>query len=310
MTVQKRKYAVLAVLFFGCVCTAVTAQKKVNIGVTLHPYYSFVKNIVKDAADVTPLIDSAMNPEHYTPMPEDIKKIESLDCMVVNGLGHDTFAFDLMNASSKKDTLPLIYANEEVSLIPVSDYNSVERTVNTHTFISVQDSVQQIYTISKHLQQLDPQNALYYRKNTQEYARKLRDLRSAFMKRIAGIRSSSFLYATLHDGYDYLLQEFGLRVSAVMEYANGLQPTPAQVKEIIDTIKKLHIDILFTEKAYTASVMETIVHATGVTVAELSHLTAGPYTDENFEKGLTQNLENLTNAIITVHNKNMGSPLP
>ena len=46
--------AVLLGLMISCV-QADLAQARLRVGVTLHPYYSFVKNIVGDKADVVPI---------------------------------------------------------------------------------------------------------------------------------------------------------------------------------------------------------------------------------------------------------------
>jgi len=45
------------------------AAKTLKIGITLHPYYSFVANIVGDRAEVIPLIDADANPHGYAPQP-------------------------------------------------------------------------------------------------------------------------------------------------------------------------------------------------------------------------------------------------
>jgi zinc transport system substrate-binding protein len=65
------------------------AEKRLCIGITLHPYYSFVKNIVGDKADVEPLIGAGFNPHSYEPQPNDIKRVMEMDAIVINGIGHD-----------------------------------------------------------------------------------------------------------------------------------------------------------------------------------------------------------------------------
>jgi zinc transport system substrate-binding protein len=39
--------------------------KPLRIGITLHPYYSYVSNIVGDKAEVVPLIPAGFNPHAY-----------------------------------------------------------------------------------------------------------------------------------------------------------------------------------------------------------------------------------------------------
>lgn len=44
--------------------------KRLRIGITLHPYYSYVANIVGDKAEVVPLIPAGFNPHAYEPRPK------------------------------------------------------------------------------------------------------------------------------------------------------------------------------------------------------------------------------------------------
>src|SRR5690606_13059417 len=78
---------------------AVAQAKRLRVGVTLHPYYSFVVNVVGDRAEVVPVIPAGFNPHAYEPRTEDIKRVGSLDVMVLNGVGHDDFAARMIAAS-------------------------------------------------------------------------------------------------------------------------------------------------------------------------------------------------------------------
>lgn len=90
--------------------------KRLRIGITLHPYYSYVANIVGDKAEVVPLIPAGFNPHAYEPRAEDIKRIAGLDVIVLNGVGHDDFA-DRMIAASETPNVKVIEANENVPLL-------------------------------------------------------------------------------------------------------------------------------------------------------------------------------------------------
>ena len=133
--------------------------KTLKVGITLHPYYSFVANIVGDRAEIVPLIDADANPHGYAPQPADMMRITSMDVLVVNGIGHDTWAFEILDAAGMRDKLTLIYANDGVSLIPVAGDPSGAKVVNPHTFISTTAAIQQVYTIARRLGELDPANA-------------------------------------------------------------------------------------------------------------------------------------------------------
>jgi len=270
---------------------------KLKIGITLHPYYSFVANIVGDKAEVVPLVDAEANPHNYQPQPDDMKRASTLDALVVNGIGHDEWAFEIVKAAGRKDNLPLIYANASVALIPIAGDQGNAKVVNPHTFVSTTAAVQQIFEIARRLGELDPKNANTYRQNALTYAGKIRSLRADFMTRFAKLDLSTFRCATMHAGYDYLMQEFGLTVTAVIEPRHGVAPTARQLANTIDAIKKANVRVLFAEKYFANGLAKPIEEATGAKMYSLSHISGGPYTADKFEKEMRENLDTVATAI-------------
>lgn len=300
------KKFLLALIAVCILSGAARAAETPRIGVTLHPYYSFVAAIVGETAEVIPLIGEGFNPHNYRPQPEDLKRCMSLDALVVNGIGHDEFAFEIVEAADMKDKLPLVFANKDVSLIPVSGNPDGRRVVNAHTFVSVTASVRQVYTIAGELGVIFPENAALYRKNARAYANRLRAMKAEYMARIADLPSLDFRCVTIHGGYDYLFQDFGLQVTAVIEPGHGLKPTASQLAGTIDEIERIGVDVIFTEMAFPDKYVDTIHEETGIRIRHLSHLTNGEYTEAGFEKGLRANLEALTGALVDALNRKPG----
>ena len=292
------RQALLGLMLFIAAMGALAADAdRLEVGITLHPYYSFVSKIVGDRADVIPLIDPESNPHGYIPQPEDMKRILQMDVMVVNGIGHDSWAFEILDAAGIKDELPLIYANNGVSLIPIAGDASGAKIVNPHTFISTVAAIQQVYGIARELGELDPDNAAFYRDNARRYALEIRKLRSEFDAMVAGVDMSSFRCATMHSGYDYILQELGLKVSAVIEPRHGVEPTARQLADTIDRISAANVSVLFAEKYFASKLSDTIRDATGVTMYSISHISSGEYTADKFVEEMRENLTTLATAI-------------
>jgi len=270
---------------------------RLKVGITLHPYYSFVASIVGDRADVIPLIDAEANPHGYVPQPGDMVRMTSMDVLVVNGIGHDAWAFEILDAAGKRGKLKLIYANDGVSLIPVAGAPAGEKVVNPHTFISTTAAIQQVYTIAGKLGELDPANAAYFRDNARRYALEIRKLRAQFDAQVAAADLSKFRCATMHSGYDYILQELGLQVTAVIEPRHGVEPTARQLADTIGRIKAAKVNVLFAEKYFASKLSDTIRQATGVRMYSISHISSGPYTREKFIDEMRENLATLATAI-------------
>jgi zinc transport system substrate-binding protein len=229
---------------------------RLRIGITLHPYYSYVSNIVGDRAEVVPLIPAGFNPHAYEPRAEDIKRIGGLDVVVLNGVGHDDFA-DRMIAASEKPDVPVIEANARVPLLAATGQaaRGAGKVVNPHTFLSISASIAQINNIARELGKLD------------------------------------------HAAYDYLLREFGLEVTAVVEPAHGIEPSPSQLKKTIDQLKELDVQVIFSEMDFPSSYVDTIQRESGVKIYPLTHISYGEYTAKKYEEEMARNLDTVVRAI-------------
>lgn len=306
MTVRIPRRALLAGAVTSALLPSVArAGRKLKVGVTLHPYYSYVANIVGDRAEVVPLIPVGFNPHAYEPRAEDIRRVGTLGVVVLNGIGHDDFA-ERMIAASENPSIPVIEANRDVPLLAavggVSSRLGNSRTisgqvVNSHTFLSIAGAIQQVQTIARDLGRLDPGNAADYASNARAYARRLRTIRAAALSELAGMPGASFRVATIHGAYDYLLREFGLEVTAVVEPAHGIEPSPAQLAKTIDAIRALDVKVIFSELNFPSTYVETIERETGIRLYPLSHIIYGAYTPEKFETEMAENFATVVKAI-------------
>ena len=280
------------------------AQEKLKIGITLLPYYSFVANIVKDKAEVIPIVKAEGFDSHtYQPKVEDIERAGEVDAVVVNGIGHDEFIYKILDAVDKKDRPVVINANKDVSLMPVAGTLNDEKIMDSHTFISITASIQQVHNITKELVKLDPKNKDFYMNNSREYVKKLRKLKTDALKEVQNVKGEDVRVATLLGGYNYLLAEFGIDVKAVLEPAHGSQISMSSLQKMIEAIKKDRIDIIFGEKNYSDEYVKIIHNETGIEVRKLEHLTTGAYTADSFEKFIKIDLDEVVNAIKYIKNK-------
>lgn len=277
------RYLLLSLL----VLISTHASARLQVGITLHPYYSYVSHILGDRGDVLPLVEAGFNPHNYQLSPADIERLNSLDALVVNGIGHDLFATNTVDRL-QPDNLTVIYANKDVPLI------GHDEKVNPHSFVSIDAGIRQVYTIAKALGELDPDNKTYFLKNALAYAKTLRALKTPVQQALLDKDVSNLRIASTHGAYAYLLQEFGLTVSAVIEPAHGVSPTASQLE---DTIRKQNIDVLFTELNMENRYVDLIERETGIKVYYFSHMTHGDYSKDQVEREMGNNLAKLAEAL-------------
>lgn len=295
MTLTGLVKAASAALVMLC-AMSVQAKDKLTIGITLQPYYSYVKAVVGDKMDVLPLVDAGFNPHNYLPQPNDLRRLKQMDIIVVNGIGHDDFALKVIQAANRND-LVVIEANKDVPLLPAMGQSVGDGAVNPHTFVGLSTTIQKVYTIANEMASIDPENARFYRKNARSYAATFRRLKHDAMVTLGDLDTSGMVVATTHNAYGYLLQEFGVDVAAVIEPAHGVEPSASQLQETIEKIRQSGIDVLFYELNMPNRYVDTIEKATGVQLYRFSHMTHGPYEAGKVEAEMKANLDTLVKSM-------------
>ncbi|MGF1794058.1 zinc ABC transporter substrate-binding protein [Photobacterium profundum] len=269
---------------------------KLTIGITLQPYYSYVKAVVGGKANVLPLVDAGFNPHNYLPQPNDLRRLKQMDVIVVNGIGHDDFALKVIKAANRDDLI-VIEANKDVPLLPALGESVGDGAVNPHTFVGLSTTIQKVYTIASELAKIDPDNARTYRKNARTYATQFRMMKREAMLTLGDLDTAGMKVATTHNAYGYILQEFGVDVATVIEPAHGVEPSASQLQGTIEKIRASGIDVLFYELNMPNRYVETIEEATGVQLYRFSHMTHGEYENDKVAIEMKENLTTLVEAM-------------
>jgi len=292
---------------------AYAQEKKCNfkIGASLHPYYSWTKNIVGDAAEVVSLIPSGSDPHTYQPVPSDMQRLEGLDVVIVNGVGHDEFINPMLKAIENDDLL-ILDTSKGLPLIPTFNkhrsYDGEESKIsyNSHTYIAITGAIQQMQLIARRLGRLCPDQTGQFVKNVRAYSMKLRNMLQSALMQIDMLNLNELRIATVHDGYSYLFQELGIEVSAVVQPRHGIRPSARQLQDTIKRIKRAKVNVLFGELDYEKKYVDIIYKETGCRLYALSHISNGEYTREFFEQAMQRNI----NAIVVALTEVSGGIVP
>ena len=265
-----------------------------KIGVTLHPYYSWTANVIGNLPgyELRAILPGEIDAGDYQPRPEDIKKLVDLDAIVINGIGHDDFINSMLKASG----------NSRVKVIRVNDETPQIHSVrgnapNSHTFISFTNAIQQTYAIQKALAALRPHDAPALQENAATYARRLRQIKAKAAAALADAKITRVV--TVHDGYGYLLQEFGLEVAGVVQPAHGLTPSAGELRDMVALLKRENIRVVFSEETFPAPLLKVLREEAGVRVYIISHIASGPFSADKFEREMQRNVDTMIRALVT-----------
>lgn len=278
-------------------CASVPARAQgaavLKIGVTLHPYYSWTMNVVGrlPGYEVRPILPGEIDAGDYQPRPEDIRKLVDLDAIVVNGIGHDDFIVPMIKASGNT-RLVVIRPNDATPQIRSARGDGV----NSHTFLSFTNAIQQAYVIQRAIAGLRPRDAAALQANAAEYARRLRLIKAQAAARLADATVTRVV--TVHDGYGYLLQEFGLELAGVVQPAHGLTPSAAELRDMVQLLRRERISVVFSEASFPPALLKVLADEAAVTVHVISHVASGPFTADRFEREMQANVDTMVRALV------------
>ena len=286
--------AALALLIVPAAAQAQTAGATLKIGVTLHPYFAWTKNVVGTLPgyEVRSILPGDIDAGDYQPRPEDIKKLIDLDVIIVNGIGHDDFIFPMIK-SSGNTKIKIVRPNEATPQIRSANGKSV----NSHTFISFTNAIQQTYAIQKALTELRPKDAAALQQNAADYARRLRLIKSKAATQLAEAKITRVV--TVHDGYGYLMQEFGLEIAGVVQPSHGLTPSASELRDMVKLLQREKIKVVFSEETFPPPLLKVLRDEAGVMVYTISHIASGPYTADRFEREMQVNVDTMIRALVT-----------
>jgi zinc transport system substrate-binding protein len=287
----------LAVVALVVACSSkheAPASTGLRVGVTLHPYYSWTANVIAGVPDteVVAVLPGELDAGSYQPSPDDIAKLTKLDAIVINGIGHDDFIRPMIQAAANPH-LTVIEANTETPLVK----NAHGDGSNSHTFLSFDNAIAQTRRIARELGVMRPLLAAKFVANAHAYAAKLRAIETKTAEQLAHAKIKRVV--TVHDGYTYLLQEFGIELAGVVQPAHGLTPSAKELADLIELMKAQHVTVVLTEEDFPAKLLATLQEATGAKVYVISHVAVGAYSADEFETVMTKNAATLVQALVT-----------
>jgi zinc transport system substrate-binding protein len=121
--------------------------------------------------------------------------------------------------------------------------------------------------------EVDHQHLTYYKLRGQNYLNDMDKLDRLIKVTVAKFNIKK--YVSFHASWVYFARHYGLEPAGIIEAAPGRNPTPIQIKNIVEMIKRDHIRAVFAEPQLNPRAAEIIAREAAVNVFLLDPL-GGP----------------------------------
>lgn len=255
----------------------------IKIVTSFYPIYIMSENIIDGAQNVelSNMTDSYAGCIHdYTLKPADLKKIETANIFIENGLGLENFNDKLINSNKNLDIV-----NSSANINGLED----EGELNGHVWTSLSNYIIQIKEITKNLKEKDPENSEVYQRNSDEYQKKILDLKKKYDDELQGLEGKKAV--ALNEAFAYLLNDLKMETIEIHTDHEESTISAEKLKETINEMKENDINIIIIDKNDNEKNAETLKKETGAKIYKLDSCLTGNLDKNSYINSMTENLE-------------------
>lgn len=308
---MKKRLSLFLVFLFLCFENGLAQGGQVShsVLVSTFPIYQIVRNVTSGSKflNVQLMLPSEMGcPHDYALTPQDMQKIARAEVLVINGLGMEEFLggplkaanpqIKVIDSSQGIEELLFYEGDHDHHHQKTHQHRGDHKRPNPHLFVSPKMNGRLALNIAKRLSELEPSESELYLRNAQSYSQGMSELMAEMVS--LGKRLKNNRVVQPHGVFDYLFKDMGIKIVATLQ-PHGLEPSPSEMRKIVNLIKKEKVGAIFVEPQYPKKTGEIISKETGVPLVTLDPCATGPQdaTLDYFEKVMRNNMKILKDIL-------------
>jgi zinc transport system substrate-binding protein len=290
--------------------SAVRANEKVDVFVSIPPHAYFAERVGGDHVKVGVLVGPGQNPHVFEPTPKQITDLSRSQLLFTAGMPFEdviakrvgTVFKGLKLIDIRKDialrkmTEDEIEAEErqhekengEVHGHKYSHAHEDEEFLDPHVWLDPLLAKIQAATICQALVQVDPIHRADYERNLKALEADLEIVHERLAKALAPLKGKDFY--VFHPAFGYFGQRYGLRQVPVE--VGGKEPSARHLAALIKQAKKDGVKVVFVQPQFSQKTAKAVATAIGGAVVPLDDLA------KDYLKNLEQIAEKLQRAIV------------
>lgn len=254
-----------SVIFSSCNNKPISTEKIITV--TIEPQRYFAERLVDSLFTINTMVPPGSSPESYDPTPQQMILLsKSKAYFQVGYLGFENVWIDKLKENNKD----LLFFNNGKDIHYITSENHIHSDNNNHydcshtgadphTWSSPKEALIIIKNMYEALIELDPENSPHYLSNYQKLKREIVAIDQTVTDYLA--KSSQKGFIIYHPALSYFAQDYGLTQYTIEN--DGKEPTPEQIKNIIEIAKEKNINTIFIQEEFDKKNANTIAKETG-----------------------------------------------
>lgn len=248
---------ILALLLAGCAGHA--APSGPTVAATTAPLAQFAEALCQGTdISVSLIVSESVSCLHdYTLTVEQMRMVQSADCVLLSGVGLEDFMADALSSAKRS-----VDCSEGISL------RSLDGEDDPHIWLSPENAKQMAQNAADGLISLYPQWEETINKNLTALEGRFAELQDYGDSALEGLSCRELI--TFHDGFGYFAEAFGLDILASMEEESGSEASASALREICTLVEDHSLPAVFTEENGSDAAASIVSRETGCKVFSLT----------------------------------------
>ncbi len=267
---MKKLFSILTIFIcFACGNTTSKSEKPM-LTVTLEPLRYFTEAIAGEHYKVVSMVPEGNSPESYDPTPQQLIHLsQSQAYLRIGYIGFEQVWMEKLEANNPN--MKVFDTSRGINLIRGEGHwhgdHFHEGGVEPHTWNSTQNASIIADNIYSTLSVLDTEHQDYYKHRTDSLKKIIEQTDQEIRTFLEKADSTFLIY---HPALSYFARDYGLKQISIEE--NGKEPSPAQLKELIETCRKEKTHVIFVQQEFDQRNAQLIADELGVNVVTINPL--------------------------------------
>lgn len=248
---------------------------KVSVVASFYPFAYVVEQVGGSFVNVSNLTTPGTEPHDLELKPKQVAAVQDASLVVYQA--HFQAAVDQAVDQAKRSDKDTLDVASLVTLKPAVEEEGHDEHAgedghdhgdeDPHTWLDPVNMIAVTKGVSTRLAAADPAHADDYAANAAKLIAELTDLDASFTEGLKTCRTRTIV--TSHAAFQYLAARYDLHQVAIAGIDPGNEPSPSQLADITQLVRKDKITTIFTEELVSPAIADTIAKETGAVTATL-----------------------------------------
>lgn len=276
---------------------------------TVYPLADFTKKIGGDYVQVKSIYPPGIDEHSYEPKQKEIIQMANADLFFAIGYNLEGF-IKKAEPILKSEGVKVVSVGEQIDL--KSNHADKEEatheededghnhgSIDPHIWIDPLYSIQLANIIKQNLISEMPEQKETFEKNFKELEAKLQDLHEQFLNVVKNAKFKKFIVS--HAAYGYWEERYGIEQLHISGISTSQEPSQKQLMEIVDEIKKNHLQYILVEQNVNNKLVKVIQEETKSSTLPIHNLSV--LTEKDIKNGedyfslMEKNIKTLEKAL-------------